>query len=153
MSVRAVDADIVRPLRWRVLRPHQTLAQQVYDGDDAPGAAHFAAYDEQDRVVGIASITPEPYPRRGGGPDDFRIRGMATDPELGRGRGVGDALLQACLDHADGARVWCNARSPARGFYERAGFVVDGAEFELPDIGPHFLMVHSADAGRAARRG
>jgi predicted GNAT family N-acyltransferase len=37
--------------------------------------------------------------------------------------------------------VWCNARTPARGFYERAGFAAVGEEFALPDIGPHFLMV------------
>jgi predicted GNAT family N-acyltransferase len=94
-------------------------------------------------VVGIASITPEPCPG-GGDPDDFRIRGMATDPDRGRGQGVGGALLRACLDHARAAgatRVWCNARSPARGFYARAGFAVDGDEFPIADIGPHFLMV------------
>ncbi|MCW2985645.1 MAG: acetyltransferase, family, partial [Conexibacter sp.] len=56
---------------------------------------------------------------------------------------AGAALLAACLDHAraqGASRVWCNARTPARGFYERAGFVAEGAEFELPQIGPHFLM-------------
>lgn len=152
MNVRPVAAEVVRPLRQRVLRPHETLAQQVWDGDEVPRAGHFAAFDDEGRVVGIASITPEAYPR-GGGVDDFRIRGMATDPELGRGLGVGGALLRACLEHADGARVWCNARSPARGFYERQGFVADGPEFELPEIGPHFLMVLSTGAGRAAQGG
>jgi predicted GNAT family N-acyltransferase len=155
VSVRPVAAEVVRPLRQRVLRPHQTVAEQVYAGDDAPGAAHFAAYDEEGRVVGIASVTPEAYPM-GGGSGDFRIRGMATDPESGRGRGLGGALLRACLDHARGAgaaRVWCNARSPVRGFYEREGFVVEGQEFELPEIGPHFLMVLSADVFRAAPGG
>jgi predicted GNAT family N-acyltransferase len=66
---------------------------------------------------------------------------MATDPE--RGRGTGGALLRACVDHArheGGTRVWCNARTPARGFYEHAGFVAEGEEFALPDIGPHYLM-------------
>jgi predicted GNAT family N-acyltransferase len=142
VNVRPVAADVVHPLRRRVLRPHQALDDQALPGDDAPGAAHFAAYDDEDRVVGIASITPEPYPR-GGGPGDFRIRGMATDPERGRGIGAGALVLAACLDHAraSGAtRVWCNARTPARGFYERAGFTAVGEEFELPAIGPHFLM-------------
>jgi len=142
--VRVVAADVVRPLRQKVLRPHQTLADQVYAGDDAPGAAHFAAFDADDAVIGIASITPEPYPGTGGpAPGDWRIRGMATDPERGRGRGAGALLLRACVDHAraaGAARVWCNARSPVRGFYEREGFAVDGEEFALPAIGPHFLM-------------
>lgn len=145
MRVERVAADVVRPLRRRVLRPHQTLAEQVFAGDDAPEAAHFAAFDDAGEVMGIASITPEAKP---GGPDgatarDFRIRGMATDPERGRGTGAGGAVLLAALDHArahGATRVWCNARTPARGFYERYGFVAEGEEFELPGIGPHYVM-------------
>jgi predicted GNAT family N-acyltransferase len=135
--VERVDPEVVRPLRQRVLRPHQTVAEQVFAGDDDPRAAHFAAYDDDGVVIGIASMTPE------GGPGAFRVRGMATDPERGRGTGAGGALLMACLDHARAAgatRVWCNARTPARGFYERHGFVAQGEEFELPDIGPHLVM-------------
>jgi predicted GNAT family N-acyltransferase len=154
LRVVAVDAAVVRPLRQAVLRPHQTLADQVYPGDAAPGAAHFAAYDQHGALVGVASVVPEAYPgaagRVGGaggaggvGAGDWRIRGMATEPAA-RGRGAGALLLRACLEHAREApgarRVWCNARSGVRGFYERSGFVVEGAEFELPEIGPHFLM-------------
>jgi GNAT superfamily N-acetyltransferase len=143
--VVAVTAEAVRPLRQQVLRPHQTVAEQVYPGDDAPGAAHFAALEGGDgAVLGVASITPEPYPGPGGGaPGDFRIRGMATAPEV-RGAGLGTDLLAACLAHArdrGARRVWCNARTPARRLYERAGFAAVGEEFTLPRIGPHFLMV------------
>jgi predicted GNAT family N-acyltransferase len=143
VRVERVAPDVVRPLRQAVLRPHQTVAEQVYTGDEDPGAAHFAAYGEDDaEPIGVASITPEPFPG-GGDARDFRVRGMATDPERGRGTGAGGALLRACLDHAraQGAtRVWCNARTPARGFYERYGFAAEGEEFALPDIGPHFRM-------------
>jgi ribosomal protein S18 acetylase RimI-like enzyme len=145
VKVERVSPDVVRPLRQKVLRPHQTVAEQVFAGDDAADAGHFAARAEaSDDIVGIASITPEPYPGAGGArPGDWRVRGMATDPDRGRGRGAGAALLRACLDHArahGGRRVWCNARTPARGFYEREGFTVEGDEFELPAIGPHVLM-------------
>jgi GNAT superfamily N-acetyltransferase len=143
VRVVAVEAAAVRPLRQAVLRPHQRLEQQVYPGDALPGAAHFAAYEagEGGPVLGTASIAPEPYPR-GERDGDWRIRGMATEPAQ-RGRGIGALLLSACLEHARAAgarRVWCNARSGVRGFYEREGFAVDGDEFELPEIGPHFLM-------------
>ena len=52
-------------------------------------------------------------------------------------------MLAALLEHAEshGAlRLWCNARTPARSFYERAGFRVVSDEFELPGIGPHVVM-------------
>jgi GNAT superfamily N-acetyltransferase len=144
-----VEPDAVRPLRQAVLRPHQTVADQVYPGDAVPGAAHFAAYlAGQDEPVGVASIGPEAYPGAGGAREgDWRIRGMATAP-ASRGRGAGALLLRACLEHARAAgaiRVWCNARSPVRGFYEREGFTVEGDEFTLPHIGPHYLMSTTLD--------
>jgi GNAT superfamily N-acetyltransferase len=149
LRIVAVAAETVRPLRQAVLRPHQTVADQVYPGDAVPGAAHFAAFaDGEDAPVGVASIGPEGYPGAGGArPGDWRIRGMATAP-ASRGLGAGALLLRACLDHARTAgatRVWCNARSPVRGFYEREGFTAEGDEFTLPDIGPHFLMSTTLD--------
>ena len=36
--------------------------------------------------------------------------------------------------------LWCNARLHAVGFYERQGWKVEGDEFDVPDIGPHFVM-------------
>ena len=137
-----MPAEVVRPLRRAVLRPHQRLADQVYPGDALPGAAHFAARTAPDaEPIGVASVSPEPHPHAPR-PGDWRIRGMATAPAA-RGTGLGARLLAACLAHAraqGAARIWCNARTPARGFYEREGFVVEGPEFALPDIGPHVLM-------------
>jgi predicted GNAT family N-acyltransferase len=39
-----------------------------------------------------------------------------------------------------GGVLWCQARVPARRFYERAGFVPAGAEWLEPQIGPHIAM-------------
>jgi predicted GNAT family N-acyltransferase len=144
ITFAAVPPAIVRPLRQRVLRPHQTLAEQVYPGDAVPGALHVAAYARATaEPVGVASIAPEPYPKAAGTAGDWRIRGMATAPEA-RGRHVGAQLLTALLDHAraqpTATRVWCNARADVIGFYAREGFTVDGARFELPGIGSHVLM-------------
>jgi ribosomal protein S18 acetylase RimI-like enzyme len=140
MRVEAASAETVRPLRRTVLRPHQRAEDLVYPGDDAPGTLH-AIVREDEAVVGVATVSREPHPRDPQ-PGDWRVRGMATDPAA-RGTGIGAALLAACVEHAraeGGRRVWCNARTPARGFYERAGFAVEGEEFELPGIGPHHLM-------------
>jgi ribosomal protein S18 acetylase RimI-like enzyme len=67
---------------------------------------------------------------------------MATRADV-RGRGAGGAVLGALVSHAAGhgaTRVWCNARTPALGLYERAGFERESDEFEIPGIGPHFVM-------------
>jgi len=75
-------------------------------------------------------------------PGSWRIRGMASAPES-RGRGYGAAVLDALVAHArqrGATRIWCNARIGARTLYERAGFRVVSDVFELPEIGPHYVM-------------
>jgi hypothetical protein len=116
VRVERVAVEVLRPLRQKVLRPHQPVEEMVFAGDDAPGTGHFAAYREDDQVIGIASITPEGHPRDPE-PGDWRVRGMATDPELGRGLGAGALLLRACLDWARGATHARppRASTPARG--------------------------------------
>ena len=72
----------------------------------------------------------------------WRVRGMATAPHA-RGRGAGTLVLEALLRHATtrGAqRIWCNARTPARSLYERAGLRVVSEPFEIPGTGPHYVM-------------
>ena len=52
--------------------------------------------------------------------------------------------MSGCIEHAGtegGSELWGNARMPAVGFYRRAGLEVVGAEFEVPGIGPHVVMV------------
>jgi GNAT superfamily N-acetyltransferase len=139
-EIRVVYAADTVALRQQVLRPHQTVEQVMAASDDAPG---IAVYDVE-RVVACASVRPEPMP---GDPrdGDWRLRGMASAPDV-RGQGHGAAALRAALDYATerGARrVWCNARTPAVGFYERYGFTATGDEFHLPDAGPHYLMARS----------
>ena len=140
LEVREVDATATRPLRHLVLRPGQPAASTIYPGDDDPDTQHYAAFIAS-QLVGIASLYREARP----GADilpGWRIRGMATSGEA-RGKGVGRALLNACLDHVEaqgGGELWCNARAEALGFYAAAGFDILGDEFEIPGIGPHRVM-------------
>ncbi|MEM6750997.1 MAG: GNAT family N-acetyltransferase [Planctomycetota bacterium] len=89
-----------------------------------------------------------------------RLRGMAVSPEA-QGLGVGRAVLEALLAEAQrrddapsgngavsggglgsgGGWWWANARTSALGFYERQGWRVVSAEFEIPGVCPHVVMV------------
>lgn len=147
MTVDRVSADIVRPLRTRVLRPTWTDRLATYPEDDAPGTVHVAAWKGPD-VVGVATVYPEGPPDvlRGAvsEPDGavWRLRGMATAPAV-RGQGFGAAVLLECIAAiraAGGRALWCNARSGAVPFYTSLGFAAVGDEFDIPDIGPHFVM-------------
>jgi GNAT superfamily N-acetyltransferase len=131
--VREVPVEATRELRRAVLRPHETIEELA--AAEAPGTVALGALRDG-RLIGVGMITPA------SGPEGWRIRGMATDPAW-RGRGVGTAVLRALLDRAragGAVRVWCNARTPARTLYEREGFAAESDEFELPMIGPHYVM-------------
>jgi len=141
VCIERVAAEVTWPLRQRVLRPHERLDQLALPGADDPDAAHFAAVDEEE-VVGTASVRPEPPPWDAGPGRSWRIRGMAT-AEDHRNRGVGGAVLAAVVDHVarhGGGLLWCNARTPATAFYERAGFTPRGESWIDPEIGPHIAM-------------
>jgi ribosomal protein S18 acetylase RimI-like enzyme len=131
--VRPVPLAQTRQLRQAVLRPHETLEQLASHEPDAAFAV--GAFDGAELIaVGFVAQDAEV--------GAWRIRGMATAPHA-RGRGAGTLVLEALLRHATthGAhRIWCNARTPARSFYERAGLLVVSEPFEILGIGPHFVM-------------
>lgn len=136
LDVRAVDPAQTRPLRQRVLRPHESLEELA--SHEPPGVHAVGAFDA-DELVAVGFVCPDASV---GGEGSWRVRGMATAPEY-RGRGAGGAILAALVDHAraQGATlVWCNARTPALSLYLRAGFETRSEEFEIPGIGPHFVM-------------
>ena len=157
--VERVEAGVVRPLRHAVLRPRQAEDQSAYPADDDPDSAHVAARitghatdgvtaTPPAEVVSVGTVLREPPPWEPERADGWRVRGMATRPDARR-RGLGGHVLDALLDHVagcGGGLVWCNARVPAQQLYGRAGFVIRGAVFELPGIGPHHLMWRTVDA-------
>lgn len=144
IHVQPITAEQTHPLRISVLRPDRPPEDAVFPGDDAPHARHLGAFTG-DALVGVASLSLEPMP---GGVDstDWRLRGMAIAPDCRR-QGHGRALLATCLAHVHsqgGTRLWCNARTTAKRFYEALGFETRGEEFDIPGVGPHFVMWRSA---------
>lgn len=147
-QIRRVGAGATHALRHTVLRPHQTLAEMVYPGDDDPTTGHFAAgagVGVGDTVIGIVTVSRQPPPPAivVDNPDGWwRLRGMATAPGH-RSRGIGSALLTAAMAHVaahQGQALWCNARVTAVAFYQRAGFVTAGDAWDEPGLGPHIVM-------------
>ena len=138
LIVREVSLAETRPLRHAVLRPHETVETLA---SHEPSDAYAVGVFDRGVLIAVGFIGSD------GEPGAWRVRGMVTAPHA-RGNGAGSAVLDALLAHAiarGASRVWCNARTPARSLYERAGFCVVSEEFELPDIGPHFVMERLAD--------
>ncbi len=150
-TVRRIRAEDTLDLRSRVLRAGMPLDDSRFDADLLPGTFHAGTF-EDDRIISIASMYHESRPADAPGNAPcaadheagtaWRLRGMATEPDL-HGSGAGRIVLEACLTHAraaGGTLAWCNARTPAIGFYERLGWRVLGDEFDIPTAGPHFVM-------------
>jgi predicted GNAT family N-acyltransferase len=147
VTVVEVPAVVTHPLRRAVLRPDGGAVD--WPGDDDPATFHLAARTPDGQVLGIVRFSPAPcpYPEGGGATAvaPWQLRGMATDPAA-RGAGVGQALLVEGIARVvarGGDLVWCNARVPAAGFYERMGFTVVTEPFETPGIGPHVGMLRA----------
>ncbi len=141
VTVEEVAAHVTHDLRRAVLRPGG--GDVVWPGDDDPATFHLAARNAAGRVVGVVRFSPAPCPWRPEARASWQLRGMATEPAV-RGSGAGRVLLAEGLARVaarGGDLVWCDARTTAARFYERAGFTVVTGEYDKPAIGPHVGMV------------
>lgn len=155
VTVRAVPVEEVLDLRWHVLRPGRPRDTARVDGDEDPATVALAGWVVAPDPAGggtgpgpgrpgpVSTITlmTQECPWRPGVPA-VRLRAVATAAAV-RGRGVGAVVLAEALTRARAAGatlVWCHARAGALTFYTRAGFVVHGAEFDVPGIGPHLHL-------------
>ena len=138
--IKFITADDVLPLRNEVLREGRlTLAECRFPNDEAEGAFHLGYYID-DELVCIASFHPQTYKEYKG--IAYQLRGMAT-AEAWRGRGLGNRLVNFAITYLRGQKVnyiWCNARKKALQFYLGVGFEVISPEFDVPGIGPHYVM-------------
>jgi GNAT superfamily N-acetyltransferase len=147
--VRRISAEETYPLRLAVLRPGRPPETARFAGDELETTSHWGAFSaapaggKGERLVAIASLYAAPHPHSG--LSGWQLRGMASDPTV-RGQGFGRAVLEACVfwlrQEAPEKKpmIWCNARTGAVAFYRAAGFATEGEEFEIPDVGPHWIM-------------
>ena len=102
---------------------------EEWDGKDED-SWHWLATDTKDVPIGTARLLP-----------DGQIGRMAVLSHY-RKFGVGAALLEQAVEkarHLGFSRVFLNAQSHALGFYESAGFVTEGEEFQEAGIA-HYRM-------------
>ena len=138
-QIRIITTAQTYPLRQEVLRPGRPLSTAQFAEDER--ATHFGCFVDG-IAIGIATIFPQPFEED---QTAWQLRGMAIAATHQK-RGYGEALVQTCCDYAreQGVRIiWCNARREAASFYRKQGFIIHGAEFIIPDVGPHYVMWRS----------
>jgi ribosomal protein S18 acetylase RimI-like enzyme len=139
-SIQKITSTETYPVRHIVLRAGKPIESCQFDGDEL-GSTHHFGYYLNNQIIGVISlfaidnshfITQK----------SFQIRGMAVLPAFQK-QGVGEALVKEAEKFCTTQKadiIWFNARTSAVGFYQKMGYEILGPEFEIYDVGPHFLM-------------
>jgi len=121
-------------LRRAVFIDEQGVPERV-EQDGRDGAAHHILAMLDGRPVGCARILTEG--------EIGKIGRLCVLPAW-RGRGIGAALIGACLAHMRSlpglTRAQLGAQAHALGLYEKQGFVAHGPEFRDAGGQPHRMM-------------
>lgn len=137
--IKFIAVNDLLSIRSDVLRGGMPPEECIFPTDSWPGALHLGYY-VGDKLASIASIHPQSYGEFTG--TGYQLRGMATIEQY-RGKGFGNQLLNFAIVYLRGQKanyLWCNARKSAVQFYLNMGFELISAEFEVPVIGPHYVM-------------
>jgi ribosomal protein S18 acetylase RimI-like enzyme len=140
IKIKKITSTETIIVRHPVLRPGRTIETCYFEGDDLPTTSHFGLYYEN-RLVAVISafkmqnklFTEE---------NQYQIRGMAVLNEFQK-KGFGEILLKYCENEIqinNGELIWFNARETAVAFYKKSGYEVLGSQFEIPDVGPHYIL-------------
>ena len=132
MKVAVIKASETWEIRHKVMWPDQPFEFVKLEEDNL--GLHFGVFD-QDRLVSIVSCFIVA--------DELQFRKLATLDDY-QGQGIASLLLNSVLKLAKEKslkRVWCNARSNKKSFYEKFGmiatgktFVKSGQEFAIMEI-------------------
>ena len=139
-SIQKITPFDTYPVRHLVLRFGKPIESCHFNGDDLPSTHHFGYYLNETLlgVISLFEIGNDHFSKQ----KSYQIRGMAVLNSHQK-KGIGEALVQKAEDFCltqKATLIWFNARTSAVGFYEKMGYVTVGSEFEITDVGPHFLM-------------
>ncbi|HEV7924358.1 MAG TPA: GNAT family N-acetyltransferase [Verrucomicrobiae bacterium] len=145
IEIRRVAVEKILDLRHRILRAGLPPESACFEGDAAETTLHFAAFafeasgEASQRPIACLSLMLNSFQ----GKPAWQLRGMAVD-EPQQGRGLGRELVthaeQAVAADSPVRLLWCNARVPAAGFYQKHGWTIVSEVFEIPTAGPHVKM-------------
>ncbi len=140
IEIKKITAFETIIVRHPVLRPGRPIESCHFDGDDMPTTSHFGLFLEN-QLAGVISAF-KAQNKLFSEENQYQIRGMAVLSEFQK-KGFGEALLEYCENEIrlkSGNLIWFNARETAIGFYEKSGYEILGDQFEIPNVGPHYIL-------------
>lgn len=132
MKIKQIEASQTWHIRHEVMWPDQPFEFVQLEEDNS--GIHFGVF-EDDELVSIVSCFIDGK--------EMQFRKLATLEKFQR-KGIAAKLLEYILDfakHKNIQKVWCNARSNKKSFYEKFGmkdtfinFTKAGQEFTIMEI-------------------
>lgn len=138
VQIRKISPQDTYPLRREVLRKGTTLPLEMAGDLDAT-TLHLGLFVNNE-LLSIASFMSARHEGLQG--VQYQLRGMATTPGH-QGKGLGRSLVieaEKRLKKMGVDTIWCNARVVALDFYAKLGYQKMGELFDVPQIGPHYVM-------------
>ncbi len=124
-----------------MLRQGLPRESAIFPGDELPDSRHYGAFQNA-MTIGCATLHVSQWEAE----PAWQLRGMAVaKPFLCQGIGTAIlAYLENDLQATTAVRLlWCNARVPAAAFYQKQGWEIRSAPFDIPTAGPHVKMTKS----------
>jgi predicted GNAT family N-acyltransferase len=140
VEIKEVTIEDILPLRQEVLRNGKPLEECFFDGDSSINTIHLALFINK-KIIGAATLLNDSH-KNFTFESQIRLRGMAIKPNVQK-IGLGKRLLHHIEKESKKKApvlLWFNARTTAVDFYKKEGFLVEGKEFNMNGVGPHFLM-------------
>lgn len=132
MIIKSIKPSDTWQIRHEVMWPDEHLAFVQLEEDQS--GLHFGVFIEEKLVSIVSCFISE---------NEMQFRKLATLQEF-QGRGIASELLEYIFQLArkkDLRRIWCNARSNKKSFYEKLGmkdtfqtFSKAGQEFTIMEI-------------------
>ena len=142
-TIKEITAAETFPVRHPVLRAGKPVESCRFEGDDAIATKHFGFFIDN-RLIGVASLFQNDSDLFDVD-NQFQLRGMAV-LENHQKKGYGEDLLKHTEEVAksqNASLIWFNARIVAVPFYEKMGYKILGASFDIAGVGEHYVMYKS----------
>ncbi len=128
------------PIRHAVLRQGKPIEACFIDQDNLESTFHFGLYFKN-KLVAVCTFVSD-HSTLFNDSKQYRLRAMGVLDNY-QGMHFGKQLLNFGVDFLKTKqvdRLWFNARIVALNFYKNNGFETIGEIFDIPEVGPHYVM-------------
>ncbi|MEL4307852.1 GNAT family N-acetyltransferase [Joostella sp. CR20] len=141
--VKIISAQEAQIVRHPVLRPGKPLETAVFPDDALEDTFHVGVVENNEAVGTVTFIKKKNNLFTAN--NQYQLRGMAV-LDVHQKKGFGALMVQKAetvMLEKGGDFIWLNAREIAVPFYKKMGYKIVGDVFQVPEIGPHYLMTKS----------